>query len=273
MKLFEQDANLFFELMWALQYFVNQKFKILPNIKSVDAYVECSPEEKAEVRNALYADIKLIDAFVQQNPQHFSVENLSLVSGWKNFIPGDFQIERFLKQYAVFIKGGDVFGVVGLYQGFDELVHRSHLPLHVQAVLLPFKGKIIYDGMFQTYNIHFGGGIKRRLKETYMTAKQNNRIIENLDAPPQKTATPAPAKPSKDWAPVLDELAAMAKKLRGRSGDPAIYGAAFGLAKASIEFAQQSVSDTAGPYDLHQSLRRVDRALRKTITVLNREEH
>ncbi len=168
MKLSEQDAKLFVELMWALQYFVNQKLKILTEVKSLDDYAECSAEKKVEVRKALYADIKLIDSFVQENPQNFSKEKLSIVSNWKNYIEGDFHIERVLKRYTVFIKGADVYGVLGLYQGFDELVHRSQLPLYVQTVLLPFKGKIVYDGFFQAYNIYFGGGIKRALRKSNM---------------------------------------------------------------------------------------------------------
>jgi hypothetical protein len=168
-----QDAKLFFDLMWALQYFVNQKLKILTGVKSLDDYAECSTEEKFEVRKALYADTKLIDSFVQENPQNFSKKKLSIVSNWKKYIEGDFHIERFLKRYAVFIKGTDVYGVLALYQGFDELIHRSHLPLYVKTVLLPFKGKIVYDGLFQAHNIYFGAGIKRELKESYMRAKQN----------------------------------------------------------------------------------------------------
>ena len=45
MKLSEQDAKLFFDLMWALQYFVNQKLKILTGVKSLNDYAGC-PTEK-----------------------------------------------------------------------------------------------------------------------------------------------------------------------------------------------------------------------------------
>lgn len=273
MKLSEQDAKLFFDLMWALQFFVNQKLKILTHVKSLDDYAECSTEKKFEVRKALYADTKLIASFVQENPQNFSEEKLSIVSNWKNFIEGDFHIERFLKRYAVFIKGADVYGVMGLYQGFDELVHRSHLPLYVQTVLLPFKGKIVYDGIFQTYNIYFGGGIKRDLRESYMTAKQNNRIIESLEPTQKGTQKKKLSKPLKNWMPELKELAGKAKNLRGSSEHPAIYSPAFNLVKASIEFAQLAVSDSADLDHLYKSLRKVERALSKSNTVLNREEY
>ena len=273
MRLSEQDAKLFFDLMWALQSFVNQKLKIHTNLKSLDDYAECSTEEKFEVRKALYADIKLVDSFVQENPQNFSEEKLSIVSNWKNFIEGDFQIERILKRYTVFIKGADVYGVLGLYQGFDELVHRSHLPLYVKTVLLPFKGKIVYDGLFQAHNIYFGGGIKRNLKECYMTAKQNNRIIESLEPTQKKTQKKKLSKPLKNWMPELNELTAKAKKLRGSSEHPAIYSPAFSLVKASIEFAQIAVSDSDDLDHLYKSLRKMERALNQSNTVLNREEY
>jgi hypothetical protein len=272
MKLPEQDAKLFVNLIWALQYFVNQELKILTHVKSLDDYTVCSTEEKIEVRNALYADTKLIDYFIQKNPQNLSKENLSIVSNWKNYIKGDFHIERFLKRYAIFIKGADVYGVLGLNQGFDELIHRSRLPLYVQTVILPFKGKIVYDGLFQAYNFYFGGGIKRELKESYMRAKQNNRIIESLEATQEGTQRKKPSKPLKNWMPELNELADKAKKLHGSINHPAIYSPAFSLVKASIEFAQLAVSDSADLDHLYKSLRKAERALRKSNTVLNREE-
>ncbi len=273
MKLPEEEAKLFIDLMCSLQYFVNGKLKIHAQIKSIEAYAECTTEEKAEVRKALFSDIKRIDSFVQENPQNFSQEKLSIVSNWKNFIEGDFQIERFLKSHAIFIQENDVYCVLGLYQGFDELIHRSRLPLYVKAILLPFKGKIVYDGIFQTYNIHFGGGIKRSLKETYMTAKQNNRIIESLDDTPKQTQIKNQPKPSKNWKPELEKLASTAKNLRASSESPTIYSPAFSLVKASIELAQHATADSDDVEALYNSLKKVERALNKSRTVLERDEN
>ena len=274
MKLSEKDARLFFDLMWGLQYFVNQKHKIHPNIKSLKGYAECSTEEKLEVRTALYSDIKIIDSFIQENPQKLSIESLDIISKWKHFVKGNFHIERYLKRCAIFIENDDVYGVLGLHQGFDELIHRSSLPLYVHTVLLPFQGKIIYDGLFQAHNIYFGGGIKHSLKESYMTAKQNNRIIESLDSDQndkQKKET-SKNKPHKDWRSELEELANISKRLRGKAADPALFGPSFSLVKASIEFAQLVASDVNDQEDLYKSLNKVRRAYNKTNTVLNRQE-
>lgn len=128
--------------------------------------------------------------------------------------------------------------------------------MYVEAVLLPFKGKIIYDGLFQARNIFFGGGIKRNLKESYMKAKQNNRIIESFDTVAENSLKKeANNKTSfKDWRPGLNELAEASKKLRGKATDPAIFSPAFSLIRASIEFAQLAVSDESNPEDCYKAL-------------------
>nr|WP_320015205.1 hypothetical protein [uncultured Desulfobacter sp.] len=274
MKVSDKDAKLFFDLMWGLQYFVNQKNEILPNIKSLEEYIECSTEVKMEVRTALYSNIGIIDSYVAQNPQKLSVDKLEIISAWKNFVQGDFYIERYLKRCAMFIENDTVYGVLGLHQNFDEIIPRYRLPMSVTAVLLPFKGKIIYDGLFEVRNIFFGGGIKRNLKESYMKAKQNKRIIESFDIATKnsfkKGANEKNA--SKDWRSELNELAKASEKLRGKTTDPAIFSPAFSLLKASIEFAQIAVSDGNDQEELYKALNKVRRAYNKSNTVISRQE-
>jgi len=143
MNLSRQDADLFFRLIGALHLFINRKLKMYPKIKTIDDYDDSDKEDRVAVRDALYQDIKLIDAFIEENPENFSKSELSIVSGWKHFVRGDFYIERFLKTQTILIGGDDVYGVLGFYQSFAEMIHSSNLPLSVGAVLLPFKGKII----------------------------------------------------------------------------------------------------------------------------------
>jgi len=160
MKLTPQDAQLFFKLMWSLQYYVNLKMAILPTIKSVERFAQLSSTEKLPVRDALYDNIELIDSYLEENPQGFSQEELEIVKSWKKFQRGDYFIERLLKRYAIFIESGKVYGVVALYDSFEEMLAYVRLPYYVKAVLLPFKGKIIYDGILQGYAVSFGGGIR-----------------------------------------------------------------------------------------------------------------
>ena len=273
MKVSEQDAKLFFKLMGALQTFVNQKLKLVPKISDPEDLAGSSLEEKYQIRKAVYEESALINLFVQENPYSFTEDELNIVSSWNGFISDSFHIERILKKYAVFIKDNSVYGVLGLYQGFDELIHRSRLPLYVNAVLLPFKGVVIYDGLFEPYNVFFGGHFKRELKEIYMTAKQNGKIIETLESKKHSQNKPKnkpDCKAVKDWGPTLNQLAGIAKDLKGSAESPAIYSPAFSLVKFSIEFAQVASSDPEDLETLSSCLKKVERALKKSNTVLNR---
>jgi hypothetical protein len=270
MKLSEQDAELFFTLMWSLQNYVNLKLDILPEIKSLEKYRELPSSEIIEVRDALYDNIELIDAYLVDNPQNFLEAELEIIKSWKKFKRGDFFIERLLKKYAIFIGGDKVYAVFALFEPLEDVLPYVSLPYYAKAVLLPFKGKIIYDGLLQGYSVIFGNGIKFDLKETYMAAKQNRQIIQSFDPEMQSQKDVRKKKPLKDWGPTLEEISQHAKKLRSSSGAPPIHGPAFSLAKASIEFARLAVENPKDTDELWKALEKVERVLRKTETVLYR---
>lgn len=272
MKLSEQDANLFYQLMWALQFYVNQKLQVLPAVKVLEDYAQnIELKDKAKVRNALYEHPDLIDAFLTENPQGFSDDQLEIVAQWKKFIKGKFYIERMLKRYTIFIGDNDaVYGVLGLQSDFDEIFYSSQLPLLVEAVLLPFRDVIIYDGLLQGYNIFFGSGISGDLKETYLRAKQRGEIIESLTDKKGRPGTSPPGKALKDWTPELEDLVVKASKLKGGSGQPAIYSPVFSLIKASIELGQTAVANPDDDQQLWQLLGKVEQAIRKIERTLYR---
>jgi hypothetical protein len=71
-----------------------------------------------------------------------------------------------------------VYAVKGLYSSFDEVF--PYLPILTQAVLLPYGDEITADGLFQPYNVTFGGGIRGNLKSIYEDAKEMGAIITSL---------------------------------------------------------------------------------------------
>ncbi len=261
MKLSKQDADLYFELMWSLQFFVNQKLGLLPGITAVSAYRKLPQEEKIKVRDALYAKPELIDEYVKENPDRFPAENLAIVSQWRNFVRGKFYIERYLKKYAVFIGEDTVYGVLGLHDGLEEIIHKSYLPMYVQAVLLPFKGQVIYDGLLQTYSVFFGRNITAELKETYLGAKQRGEIVTSFEE--EKLTEKETVIELRDWQSEIEALAKEAKKLRGGSGQPAIYSPAFSLVKASLQLALLGVTEPENADKLYKELQKVGRLLRR----------
>ena len=267
MNLSPQDTVLFYKLMNGLQFYVNQRLEVLDGVDSIEAYVALPRDQKFEVRDVLWEHPELIDDYVTQNPDALAHEELDIVKKWERFISGAFQIFRYLKKHTIFIgQDSQVYGVLGLQDSLKEMFYGRPLPIMVKAVLLPFKGWIIYDGVLYTYNIHFGGGIRSNLKEEYMTAKQNDRLITTLEqvgqAGPQK-------KPAQDWRPAVNEIVATTEKLRG---GPAVPRSAFGLLRASAKLAQSAAynpDDLDALWDLE---RRVRTALTRLQTVLNRVE-
>jgi hypothetical protein len=124
----------------------------------------------------------------------------------------------------------------------------------------------------QGYNVFFGRGISSRLKETYMAAKQNDRIIESLSPQPTKATAKAKQKAAKDWRAEIEALAAQAKPLRASADQPAVVRPAFSLVKASVELAQLAVSAPDDTDSLWKALRKINRAAGQLDTTLHRAD-
>lgn len=272
MNLSREDADLFFKLMWAVQFYVNERLKVVPPVSSRERYKTLAQEPKMKVRKALYEHIDLLDAFIAENPAKLSPEELEIVASWKQFMAGDFYIFKFLKRHTIFVPAkGDssyVYGVLGLYDTIEDIFYGRPLPVLVKVVLLPFKGRIVYDGLFEGYaSIFFGPGIRGSLNETYQRAKQNGRIIESFEP---GAAAPKRPKIGTNWRPTLDELVKTTEKLR--QADSVLQTKAFALLKASAKVAQAAAHDPDNLDELHKLTRRAESAFNQFVTALDRAE-
>ena len=64
MKLSEAHSDLFFKLMWRLQLHVNRKRALIPGVHSVEEYTALPQTEAVKVRDVLWEDPGLIEAYV-----------------------------------------------------------------------------------------------------------------------------------------------------------------------------------------------------------------
>lgn len=263
MKLSEKDADLFFDLMFPLQFYVNQKEDLFENIETVEEYRNLDIEDQLLVRDALWENPDLIAQYVSENPDNLSVEHLNLVKSWQQRVHGRFVIERLLKKHAIFVADEKVYAVLGLHGSFDEMIPKEALPVFVEAVLLPFRDVIIYDGLLLGGNIMIGPNMAVGFKDTYMAAKRNDKIITNLDPKAMAKQAAKKPKPLKDWQPLLTSLADEAKSLRAEGGSPPTWGPAFSLVKASLALAETAVSTPQDEAALWKSFERIVRAVNK----------
>lgn len=261
MQLPAEDATLFFKLMTALQVYANQRLQIVNNMATLEQYLKITNENRVKLRNALYKRPEIIDDFVRENPFGFSDDELAIVSGWKNFVAGDFFIDRILKKYAVFICNNKVYAVLALAEPLQAVLGSMPLPAYVKTVLLPFKGKIIYDGLLEGYNIFFGPGISASMSDTYRAAKQQGKIIESLDPGWQLPEPKISVR--KDWRPLLEELLEKASRLRATKDDPAVFRPVFNLIRVSLDLARDAIENPEDLDALDKHLRKIERTVDK----------
>lgn len=187
------ELDLFFRLHRALLFFVNQRLTVIPDtLASPEDFTALSPGVRLKVRDALTANLALIESFAGDNPARMSDDELDTVRSWRHLVAGKFYVLRELKKYTVFLsteKQPVAYGVLALSQPFDDLI-GPHLPVLTQTVLLPFKGRIVYDGLMSSYNVSFGPGVRRNLNEDFKTAKDRHGIVTFLPV----SATPTPVK-------------------------------------------------------------------------------
>lgn len=271
MVLSTQDADQFFQLMWGLHFYVNQHQCPVPNIHTLQAYKNLTSQKKLRVRQALWQHPEWIEAYVQANPDNLSDEALALVRGWQKRLMGKFYILRYLKPHAIFLQDARVYGVKSLYDPLDVVLNYQPLPILAEAVLLPFKGHIIYDGLLQTYNVALGAGIRAGLNETYMTAKQQGRILltlEKAEAEPKKPS--ARRLPAADNAPLAGELVRLSQRLKGQT---APQQAAFNVLRHSTLLAEAAATQPDDLAELWLLGRKVAQALNRLEKTLDRAEN
>lgn len=191
MLLDRHDCELFFRLHRTLLFFVNQRLKVLPgDLATPEEFAALPPATRLKVRDALAANVELIDAFAAENPARLPDDELDIVRSWRHLVAGKFYVYRQLKAHAVFLSTTDppvAYGVLALSQPFEELL-GPYLPVLTDTVLLPFRGRIVYDGLLTSYNVSFGPGVRRSLDEAYGEAKARQGIVTAL---PPEAAVPA----------------------------------------------------------------------------------
>lgn len=151
----------------------------------------------------------------------------------------------------------------GILDPLDEVLPSYVLPQMVQAVLLPFKGKIIYDGLLSGYNVHFGGGIRSNLNRIYTIAKQRERIITSLEP---DLETESSLKPKKDLAPQLREVSAALAKVKEASP---LQRSALTLARLSIQLSLAETEGALSRLELAKRARKISRASQRLLDVMD----
>lgn len=163
-----EELSLFLKLHQHLLFYVAKQTGVNPSIKTVSDLVELSIDEKVKMRDALYKKMELLDRFIQSNPFNFTGEEMDIVKCWKHYVKGAFLLIKCTNEGAIFLEEKDrkdakAYLVKAITTPFEQMI-PFHPPVKLDAVLLPFKDRIVYDGLLKTYRVYIGGGLSRSLR-------------------------------------------------------------------------------------------------------------
>ena len=256
------EAEAFLRIWSTVDSYVCRRTGVLPGIEGPEQVRRRPPEDLAKVREALWSSPHLLDDFVRDNPFSLSPSELEDVRRFRHSVRGKFFVERHLKDYSVFVTtSGEqkVFAVRGITDPPEEVLGRLQplgLAVMVEAVLLPFRGRIVWDGLVGVLPVSFGPGIRRRFRDAYLGAKERAKIVVSLDDGPR---SPPPRPEAPNWRQAVGEIVHAAGAL-GRT-DTALQAAAFRLLKQSAHLAQASLQDGVNLDEIIAGARKAQRAL------------
>ncbi len=182
-QLSSDECRLFYETWYGLLGFVNErlgviKAKIKPEYPNVVSDVIIH-----KVREVLWQKPELIDEYISRT--ELPEEKIEILRLWStNHRKGMFLILEYQPEYAIAIapneQGKDrLYGIKGISNSIANILLRD-LPVQVEAVLLPFKGKIIYDSIMSSMQLRFAEGAKENFREMHDKAIQHG-IITSLE--------------------------------------------------------------------------------------------
>lgn len=162
----ENDTALFYDIYLALLEYTNKKYKIVKGLKKIYHRSHLEPEKMTKIRNFLFEHRNIIDDFIKKNPFQFDEEKLALIKDFKYAVKGMGIIIKYEADYTVISMQDDNFyAILGLTTNIDEVIPNEQLPYPVQITLLPWRNKIIYDGLLESYAIQVGKNMKKMIAE------------------------------------------------------------------------------------------------------------
>ena len=175
-----EDTERFYRIWFALLHFVNEQRRLVSSFPATWQQVPVSTVKT--LRDAMWADDALRQEFLATNPAGLPPADLQVVANWQHRVAGTFFIYRYLKKHTIFLSStgpAHAYGVLGLISPIEELAGPS-LPVAVEAVLVPFEERIIYDSLLEPYSVSFGSGIRSSLQESYRDAQEREGLITTL---------------------------------------------------------------------------------------------
>ncbi|HVI40666.1 MAG TPA: SEC-C metal-binding domain-containing protein, partial [Anaerovoracaceae bacterium] len=182
-QLSSEECRLFYETWYGLMGFVNDRKSVIKAKIKPEYPNAVSDMMVHKVREVLWEKPELIDEYISET--ELPEEKIDILKLWRtNHKKGMFFILEYQPEYAVAIapdaQGEDrLYGIKGISSSMENALRRN-LPAQIETVLLPFKGKIIYDSFMSSMPIGFAEGAKAAFREMHDKAIKYG-IITSLE--------------------------------------------------------------------------------------------
>ena len=105
MNLQPNECDQFYRIWWSLLSYVNKQMKLFNDFSSQLENNNIKQQDAAVIRNALWASDRLLQDFIDSNPNNLSDADLELAASWKNRVAAKFFIMRYLQKSISMPKG------------------------------------------------------------------------------------------------------------------------------------------------------------------------
>jgi hypothetical protein len=182
-RLSREDYELYLKLNQNLLVYAAQRLNPRSHVKTRDDFLKLSNEGKLNIRNSLMGRFELIDEYISANPCSFTSSELKIIQSWKNYVKGSFFLVEYRENGAVLLEEKNenpkAYLVRALGTPLWELIPVPP-PARIETVLLPFKDKIVYDGLMNADRILFGSHITRSLRAVLDRSIMQHGLVQSL---------------------------------------------------------------------------------------------
>lgn len=130
------------------------------------------------------------DTLDEAAAEQVEVEVKTFLERYREVYVGSYWIFQYTKDGALFMDDDYVFEVHPLSKSFPPML--GDLPVFVEAALLPYEDKIIYDGYMPTMPFRIGGNLKSSITQNAEQRMMESGIIRQLPISANEVDVPSP---------------------------------------------------------------------------------
>jgi hypothetical protein len=174
----ENEAKDFLSLYLRLLHFAGSKRGVIPKNATFQKFMNTSLETKLSCRDAVYAPSLLIQEFMDSQEGLSEQEKLD-AKGFERFIAGSFVAFKHTKNHTIFLPLKDAQIAYAVNSLTSDLGEMLDTPVVINTVLLPFRGKILCDGLIKI-GTFIGRNMQASINDEYKKLKKAGKLLTEI---------------------------------------------------------------------------------------------